>query len=141
MSRGAKKVVFVERGKHALGIISKNLVLCKMHSSAEVLNSDVDRAIRILHEQGVMFDLLLMDPPYRKGFLQSTLLELERRRIYHQESILRSSMIAANRYLTFRKLDRIESTPHGRHVDLLSSVQPPEACASGHTGSSSGDPA
>jgi 16S rRNA (guanine966-N2)-methyltransferase len=88
LSRGAKRVVFVEKGKDALGIINKNLLLCGMHSSAEVLNSDVNRALRILHEQGVMFDLLLMDPPYRKGFLQSTLEELETRRIYHQESIL-----------------------------------------------------
>ena len=88
LSRGAKKVVFVEKGKHALSIINKNLLLCGMHSSAEVLNSDVNRAIRILHEQGAMFDLLLMDPPYRKGFLPSALSELEIRRIYHQESIL-----------------------------------------------------
>jgi len=88
LSRGANRVVFVERGEHALSLIRKNLLLCRMHSSAEVLNSDVDRAIRIFHEQGAAFDLILMDPPYRKGFLQSTLAELENRRIYHQESIL-----------------------------------------------------
>src|SRR5512139_1474093 len=43
LSRGAKKVVFVESGKQAVSIINKNLLLCGMHSSAEVLNSDVNR--------------------------------------------------------------------------------------------------
>jgi 16S rRNA (guanine966-N2)-methyltransferase len=88
LSRGAKRVVFVEKGKHALRIINKNLLTCGMHMSSEILNMDVSRAIRILYQRGEVFDLLLMDPPYRQGFVQSTLKELETEPVYHEESIL-----------------------------------------------------
>jgi 16S rRNA (guanine966-N2)-methyltransferase len=88
LSRGAQRVVFVEKGKHALRVINKNLLVCGLHVSAEILNTDVNRAIRILYERGEVFDLLLMDPPYRQGFVQSTLRELETRPIYDEESIL-----------------------------------------------------
>jgi len=51
----------------------------------------------------MMFDLLLMDPPYRRGFLPSALSELETRRIYHQESILVIQHDRREPLLTFQK--------------------------------------
>jgi len=88
LSRGAKKVVFVEKARQAIQVIRENVLACGMQMSTEILGTDVNRAIRVLHEQGEVFDVILMDPPYRQGFVESTLRDLEAEPVYHESSIL-----------------------------------------------------
>jgi len=88
LSRGAKRVFFVEKDAHALRLIEKNLSTCGMQMSAEIFTTDANRAIGIFHQRGESFDLILMDPPYRQGMVRETLRELETEPIYHEGSIL-----------------------------------------------------
>jgi 16S rRNA (guanine966-N2)-methyltransferase len=88
LSRGAKKVSFVEKSRQALRLIKKNLLQCGMMGQSEIVPKDVNRAIGILNERGESFDLILMDPPYGKGLIQKTLLKLQSNRIHRDESIL-----------------------------------------------------
>ena len=88
LSRGAKRVLFVERGREAARLIKSNLSLCKMSMVSEIIPKDVIRAIGILHQRGETFDLILMDPPYEKGLIAKTLWKLQSHRIYHDDSIL-----------------------------------------------------
>ena len=88
LSRGAKRVLFVEKGRQALKLIQKNLSQFGMRERSEILPKDVSRAIGILKQRGESFDLILMDPPYEKGLIQKTLLKLHLHKIYHEGSIL-----------------------------------------------------
>jgi len=88
LSRGAKKIVFVEKGRQALQLLTKNLSRCGLSGGAEILPKDVLRAIGILHQRGERFDLIFIDPPYERGLIQKTLTKLESQRIYHEDSIL-----------------------------------------------------
>ncbi len=88
LSRGAKKVIFVEKGRHALGLIQRNLGQIGLEGRSEVLPVDVNRAIGILKQRGKIFDLIFMDPPYEKGMIEKTLMKLTSHRIYHKDSIL-----------------------------------------------------
>jgi 16S rRNA (guanine966-N2)-methyltransferase len=88
LSRGAKKALFVEKGRQALRLIQINLAQAGMEDRSEILPKDVNRALGILHQRGESFDLILMDPPYEKGLIQRTLLKLHSHRIYHKDSIL-----------------------------------------------------
>jgi len=88
LSRGARKVLFVEKERKAVSLIQKNLLMCGLEASAEILMSDVHRAIGVLHRRGELFDVILMDPPYGRGFVALTLRKLQSRRIYHERSIL-----------------------------------------------------
>jgi 16S rRNA (guanine(966)-N(2))-methyltransferase RsmD len=88
LSRGAKKALFVEKGRQALRLIQTNLAQIGMEDRSEILPQDVNRAIGILNQRGESFDLILMDPPYEKGLIQRTLLKLNSHRIYHEDSIL-----------------------------------------------------
>lgn len=88
LSRGAKKIVFVEKGRQALQLITKNLSRCGMTGCAETLPKDVLRAIGILKQRGECFDLIFIDPPYERGLIQKTLMKLKSQRIYHEDSIL-----------------------------------------------------
>jgi 16S rRNA (guanine(966)-N(2))-methyltransferase RsmD len=88
LSRGAKKVIFVEKGRHALGLILRNLAQFGLEERSEVLPMDANRAIGILKQRGKTFDLIFMDPPYEKGLIEKTLMKLSSHQIYHKDSIL-----------------------------------------------------
>jgi 16S rRNA (guanine966-N2)-methyltransferase len=88
LSRGAAKVLFVEKGRQAIRLIQKNLSQCGLEGRSEIIPKDVNRAIGILKERGASFDLILMDPPYEKGLISRTLDKLDSHRIYHEDSIL-----------------------------------------------------
>jgi 16S rRNA (guanine(966)-N(2))-methyltransferase RsmD len=88
LSRGARKVVFVEKGRHALGLIQKNLAQFGFEGRAEVLPIDANRAIGILKQRRQTFDLIFMDPPYEKGLIEKTLLKLSFHPVYHRDSLL-----------------------------------------------------
>ncbi len=88
LSRGAKKAIFVERGRHALRLIRRNLTQFGLEERSELLPTDANRAIGILSRRGECFDLILMDPPYEKGLIGKTLDRLNSHHIYHKDSIL-----------------------------------------------------
>ncbi len=88
LSRGAKQVVFVEKGRQAIRLIQTNLHQFGLIDRSEIIPKDVNRAIGILKEREALFDLILMDPPYEKGFIQRTLMKLNTHPIYHSDSLL-----------------------------------------------------
>ncbi len=88
LSRGAKEVIFVEKGRHALGLIQRNLAQFGLGERSEVLPTDANRAIGILNQRGKIFDLIFMDPPYERGLIEKTLTKLNSHPIYHRDSIL-----------------------------------------------------
>jgi len=88
LSRGAKRVIFVEKGRHALGLIKRNLTQFGLEERSEVLPIDAIRAIGILKQRGRSFDLIFMDPPYEKGLIEKTLMKLSSHPIYHRDTLL-----------------------------------------------------
>jgi 16S rRNA (guanine(966)-N(2))-methyltransferase RsmD len=88
LSRGASKVLFVDKRRQALGLIERNLAQCGMTDEAEILPTDVLRAVGILSRRKEIFDVILMDPPYEKGMVQRVLSKIENLGICHAESVL-----------------------------------------------------
>ena len=69
LSRGAKRVVFVERARGALNAIRANAELLGAASEVEIWSGDVMGYVS--HLSAGSFDLALADPPYGKGFAAS----------------------------------------------------------------------
>lgn len=88
LSRGAKKAIFVERGRQAIRLIQRNLSRLGLEEYSEIVPRDANRAIGILKQRGESFDVILMDPPYEKGLIQKTLMKLRSHPIYNKDSIL-----------------------------------------------------
>lgn len=63
ISRGAKKVVFVDKDYKSIEIIKKNLKL--LNENANVLKCDYKTALEKFEEQ---FDIIFLDPPYESGY-------------------------------------------------------------------------
>jgi len=73
LSRGAARAVFVEQSRAALHVLRANVELCGFAPRAEIRPLPVRRALRELDERSYRFDGVLLDPPYGRGLLNSTL--------------------------------------------------------------------
>ena len=68
LSRGAGHVTYVESARPALLALRRNLAALGFSDRARVLKSEVLRGLEMLAARGERFDLVLLDPPYRKGW-------------------------------------------------------------------------
>ena len=72
LSRGAVSLTAVEAGAAQCRIIGDNLAM--LGESADIVRTDVFRALKRLCESGRMYDLVFADPPYETGLSQRTVL-------------------------------------------------------------------
>ncbi len=67
LSRGAKKVVFVDNAKKAISCIKDNIAFTGFGDRSVVMATDFKVALMSMGGKYV-FDVIFMDPPYGKGF-------------------------------------------------------------------------
>jgi 16S rRNA (guanine(966)-N(2))-methyltransferase RsmD len=73
LSRGASRVVFVEKNRTCVETIRRNLILMHAESSSEVVEASVEQGIRRLLRRKEDFDIIFADPPYEGGCVAKTL--------------------------------------------------------------------
>lgn len=88
LSRGADKAVFLDKSAVCCGIIKENLVHTKLEKQAEVYSVDYAIGIERLFKDNRKFDLILLDPPYNKNFIQETLKILTKNDIMNNDGII-----------------------------------------------------
>lgn len=66
LSRGADKVIFVDRDGMAIQTIHENIRICGFEDQAEVYRNDAERALKAILKRELAFDYIFLDPPYRK---------------------------------------------------------------------------
>ena len=70
LSRGAAKAYFIDENKAAFETVKENLKLTKLFDDAVVLNADAFTYMRNTQEK---FDIVFLDPPYRKELVANAL--------------------------------------------------------------------
>lgn len=79
LSRGSKKVFFVEKNLACVKIIKKNLELTRLdllNNKSKVILGDARNVIKDLYKNNILFDIIFMDPPYYKNLAQESLMLL-----------------------------------------------------------------
>ncbi len=64
LSRGAAHVTFVDTGRKSLDLIRQNIAICGAQRQSNILKCD---AMRLPKNPEVPYDLVFLDPPYKKG--------------------------------------------------------------------------
>ncbi len=64
LSRGARRVIFIESGKEGISLIRQNLDLCGITAGFRVVSQDIFPALRSLGREGFSADTVYLDPPY-----------------------------------------------------------------------------
>jgi len=70
LSRGAAKVVFVEKNPVMVNAIKRNLLELGINNKYQILETEVAKGIKKLQSKSERFDFLFADPPYEKGFVR-----------------------------------------------------------------------
>ena len=65
LSRGMDQLVSVEKSHAACNVIRKNIDSLQCRDRVRLLNMSDERALQILAQEGMQFDLVYLDPPYR----------------------------------------------------------------------------
>lgn len=76
LSRGAHEAVFVEKAPAALHVLRANVAALGVAEKVRVLPMPVARALFVLAGERAVFDVALVDPPYRKGHLEGEVVAL-----------------------------------------------------------------
>jgi 16S rRNA (guanine966-N2)-methyltransferase len=73
LSRGAQKVVFVEKNKHMAIQIKSHIQALNYKDRADVMAFDASRGISMLSKAKNTFDIVFADPPYEKDLVSKTM--------------------------------------------------------------------
>ena len=66
LSRGMDKAYIVDKSRAAIQVIRKNAELLDCQSQCEIYPLNDVKALTLLQEKGVQFDLVYLDPPYER---------------------------------------------------------------------------
>ena len=87
LSRGAMRAIFVDNARPAINLIGKNLARCGYLDKGLVIRKKLGNGISFRHPQlKDNFDLIFIDPPYRKGIIPSMLQEIINEKILSDNS-------------------------------------------------------
>ena len=75
ISRGAKKVYFVDKEEKAINTIKINTK--NMNDDFEIIKKDFKSALEDFSKKGIKFDLIYLDPPYASTFVKDSLKLIE----------------------------------------------------------------
>jgi 16S rRNA (guanine(966)-N(2))-methyltransferase RsmD len=67
ISRGAKSCCFIDKDSDAVDVIKKNLASLNADKGHDIIFTDYKNGLQILGKKGIQFDLIFMDPPYKKN--------------------------------------------------------------------------
>lgn len=88
LSRGAEKMVFVDRDGKAIATIKDNLQTCGLLEQAEVYRNDADRALKALIKREISFEYIFLDPPYKKQQLELLLEKIDKENLLAKNGVI-----------------------------------------------------
>ena len=96
LSRGAKKVVWVENNRQSQDLIYANLKKCRFENNKselpcfawELLKMGALQALPILEKKSLKFDVIYIDPPFADNLYEKCLIGLSRSQLLKKESLI-----------------------------------------------------
>ncbi len=87
LSRGAKKVTFIENYKAVLPILKKNLFNLNKNFNYEIVEKDIYNESTLIN-LNQKFDIIFLDPPYKKKNIEDIFLHIMKAKILNKGSII-----------------------------------------------------
>lgn len=88
LSRGARVAFFVEESYPAVKIIRSNIEKCEAEDLARVMHKEFNRAVIQLAQEGMKFDMMFLDPPYKMLDTRNPLKVVFKREILNESGMI-----------------------------------------------------
>jgi len=86
ISRGAKKVKFIEQDKQALGTLKENLIQLSIINKAEFINDHIENIL--IKNNKEKYDIFFFDPPFSEKTFLTNLNLIKIKKIYKNKHII-----------------------------------------------------
>ena len=86
LSRGAKKVYFIDNGREPIKCISDNVTFTKTTEKSVVLKQDAVADLASVNEKHV--DIIYMDAPYKMGYEKNVLAQLSKMKYCDEDTMI-----------------------------------------------------
>ncbi|MDA9914914.1 16S rRNA (guanine(966)-N(2))-methyltransferase RsmD, partial [Alphaproteobacteria bacterium] len=78
LSRGANKIYFIDQETKSIQIIQKNIAKLKINNEDKIFIKVIkDKSTKALKKINHVFDIVLIDPPYKTKIIEETLQDLK----------------------------------------------------------------
>jgi len=71
ISRGAAQVVFVDSSYNSIQLVKRNVDLLDCADICEIWKTKAEMALKKAYKENMLFDLILIDPPYKSGEIEN----------------------------------------------------------------------
>ena len=88
ISNGASRVYFNDLNKKCINIIKNNLQTFNVLDNAIITNMDYKEALYYYQKQNIKFDLVFLDPPYKKHIVSDILIKLRQLDLLNNNSLV-----------------------------------------------------
>ena len=97
LSRGASKVVYVEKSSQVAELLKENLA--NIHEDIEFIISD---ALMVLDRlKGKIFDIIFVDPPYASGLIEPVLRKIKDNNLLAENGLIIIEHSSSNNYAEY----------------------------------------
>lgn len=96
LSRGASHAWIVEKSYEALKVIKGNISSLKDENNATVYNLDYKIALKKLASDGLSFDIIFLDPPYRLNIIEEILEFLITNKMLNENAVIICQYVKGN---------------------------------------------
>ena len=86
ISRGAKKVVFIEKDKNAIKILKSNLLKLAIAEKAEVFNDNIENTLKTIRFS--KFSIFFLDPPFNSNKYIENLELIKKKKLFKKNHII-----------------------------------------------------
>lgn len=111
VSRGATRVVMLDKDKRSINIIRKNAENLDFTAECEIINTDAFTYAKQAREK---FDIIFLDPPYNKGFIEPILSEIVKNELLNDEGIVVLESDDTDFSAEFKGLELMKQRKYGR---------------------------
>jgi len=88
LSRGARVAFFIEEAYPAVKIIRSNVTKCEAEDQARIMHKEFNRAVIQLAQEGMKFDMIFLDPPYKLLDTRNPLKVVYKREILNETGMI-----------------------------------------------------
>ena len=88
ISRGAKKITFVEYHKNAIKILRKNIFNLKIENECEVIENDCFSFLDTLDNLKKQYNIIFLDPPYKEEKIDKIINLIRKKKLLISDGIV-----------------------------------------------------
>lgn len=88
LSNGAQSCHFVDNNKEAIQTIQNNLKKINIQETTILHNKNYGQALAYFYQKGITFDIIFLDPPYAKYFIQDCINQIQQYQLLNEGGII-----------------------------------------------------